>query len=216
MLRLGFLPCYRFPGVFMRSFILAAAMMPVLTAQMPAQPDETFFKGDAAQIMVSCAERAASIKPRDQHVLAQVGRIHLLARDLPKAESYFSRALSGDGEAYRWMGQAWLESGETEKGLNALMQVPQRDWRAKNTQRDAAVLLMDAGFPKEAESVMKAAFAVDKYDWQNVTAFGRACLRQRRPDLAADWFSLIMANRRKEEGLWNEIALAFADQGEER
>ncbi len=200
----------------MRPVFLLISAIPALIAQAPDKPDESFFKGDIAQVMTACAERAATIKPRDPRVLAQVGRIHLLNHDQVKAETYFNRALAGDGETYRWMGQAWLECGKTEKGLQALTQVPQRGWQAKNTQRDAAITLMDAGFPKEAESVMKAAFAVDRYDWQNVTAFGRACLRQKHQDMAAEWFALIMANRRKEEGLWNEIALAFADQGEER
>ena len=200
----------------MRATGLALALGCVLGAQVPERPTEAFFKGDPTQVMLACAERAASLKPRKDRVLAQVGRAHLIAGDRTKAESYFSRVVGGDGEAFRWMGQAWLECGHPKVGVATLLKVAEQDPAAKNIQRDAAVVLMDAGFAKEADEVMTGAFRVAPRDWQNVAAFGRACLRQNRQDLAAIWFERIMTTRRKTEGLWNEIALAFADQGVER
>ena len=200
----------------MRAIALALALGSALGAQIPDPPTEAFFKGDPTQVMLACAERAASLKPRKDRVLAQVGRAHLIAGDRVKAEAYFQRIVGGDGEAYRWMGQAWLECGSPKVGVAALIKVAEQDPTAKNIQRDAAVVLMDWGFAKEAGTVMTGAFQVAPRDWQNVTAFGRACLRQKRQDLAAIWFERIMTTRRKTEGLWNEIALAFADQGAER
>ena len=200
----------------MRTTCLALALGCTLGAQVPDQPTEAFFKGDPTRVMLACAERAVSLKPRKDRVLAQAGRAYLIAGDRAKAESYFQRVVGGDGEAFRWMGQAWLECGKPKLGLATLLKVAEQDPTAKNIQRDAAVVLMDAGFAREADEVMTGAFRIAPRDWHNVTAFGRACLRQKREDLAAIWFERIMTTRRNTEGLWNEIALAFADQGVER
>jgi tetratricopeptide (TPR) repeat protein len=166
--------------------------------------------------MLACVERAANLKPKKDRVLAQVGRAHLIAGDRAKAGAYFQKAATGDAEAQRWIGQARLECGDPKAAVTTLLEVSGQDLRAKNAKKDAAVLLMDFGFPKEADILMNSAFDLGPRDWQNVTAFGRACLRQKRPDLAAVWFARIMTTQRKEEGLWNEIALALADQGLER
>jgi len=200
----------------MRSTVLALVVGASLLAQVPEPPTEAFFKGDPTQVMLACAEKAVSLQPRKQVVLAQAGHAHLIAGDKAKAEAYFDRSASGTAETYRWLGQARLECGQAKEGIAALRQVGGRETYSKNAQRDAAVVLMEAGFPKEAEEIMDGAFQMGPKDWQNVMAFGRACLRQKRQDLASVWFARIMANQRKAEGLWNEIALAFADQGAER
>lgn len=200
----------------MRSTCLALALGCALGAQVPDHPTEAFFKGDSTQVMLACAERAASLKPRKERVLAQAGRAHLIAGDRVRAESYFQRASSGDPDATRWIGQARLECGEAKAGLATLLAVVGEDSRAKNAKKDAAVLLMDFGMPKEAEEVMSGAFAMDPRDWENVMAYARACLRQKRQDLAAIWIARIMANRRKNEELWSDIALSLLDARSER
>jgi tetratricopeptide (TPR) repeat protein len=200
----------------MRSTCLVLAFGCSLGAQVPDPITEAFFKGDPTQVMLACAERAVSLKPRKEPVLAQVGRAHLIAGNKSKAEAYFQKASTGEAEAQRWIGQAQLECGDAKTGVATLLDVTGQNLRAKNAKKDAAVLLMAFGFPKEADATMSGAYAMGPRDWQNVTAFGRACLRQKRQDLAAVWFERIMKTQRKEEGLWNEIALAFADQGAER
>jgi hypothetical protein len=200
----------------MRSTCLILALGCTLGAQVPDPLTEAFFKGDPTQVMLACAEKAVSLKPRKEPVLAQAGRAHLIAGNKSKADAYFQMAATGEADTQRWIGQAQLECGDAKAGVSTLLGVSGQSLRAKNAKRDAAVLLMDFGFPTEADAVMSGAYAMAPRDWQNVTAFGRACLRQKRQDLAALWFERIMKTQRREEGLWNEIALALGDQGAER
>lgn len=185
--------------------------------QASAKFTETLFKGDPKQVMLACAEKARALAPRKERILAQVGRAYLVAENRPKAEAMFKGAVGGDAETQRLIGQAWLECGFKDEARAAFKNVPSRaGYYGKNALAAAAVNLMDGGLVQLAEDLMQIAFQLDPRDWQNVTAYGRACLRQGRQDLAAQWFAKIMTTRRKHEGLWNEIALALADGGAER
>lgn len=197
-----------------RTALLLAA--PLLAAQAPMVPDEAFFKGDPKAIMLACAARAVELKPRNPHVLAQAGRIQLAAGERAKAEASFQAALPGDAESVRWTGQGWLESGETDKALGMLTHIPHMGLLAKDELRAGAVLLMDSGHAKEAEGVMRDLFTWDPGDWEDLAAYGRACLRQKHQDLAAAWYARAMGPRRKEGEFWAEIALSVEEQGVER
>lgn len=197
----------------MRILFMAALALPGLGQS----PDEAFFKGDPKQVMLACAEKARALAPRKERILAQVGRAYLVAEDRPKAEAMFHGAFKGDAETQRLIGQAWLECGFKDEAKSAFIILPAKaGYSGKNALAAAAVNLMDGGLVQLAEDLMRTAFQLDPRDWQNVTAYGRACLRQGHQDLAAPWFAKIMTTRRKEEGLWNEVALALADGGAER
>lgn len=205
----------RLPSTFCAG---AALLLPLgLAAQ---SGDEAFFKGDPRTVMLACAEKARSLDPKNEDVLLQTGRSYLLAKERDKAEACFKAAfpahkpIKTDG-AVR-MGEIWLESGFSQEALVWFRKVPGINPRAKNDFTEIATHLMDAGLAKEAEEFMNLAFFIDPKDWQNVSAFGRACLRAKRQELAAEWYARAMQTNRKEEGLWNEIALALADQGVDR
>ncbi len=196
----------------MKSLLLLLMGLPLLS-----QADEAFFKGDPKALMLACAEKARALAPRKERILAQVGRAYLVAEDRPKAETLFLVASGGDSETYRLVGQAWLECGFREEAKAAFKTGAARaGYSGKNVLAAAAVNLMDGGLVQLAEELMETSFQLDPKDWQNVSAYGRACLRQGRQDLAAQWYAKIMVKRRKQEGLWNEIALAMADGGAER
>lgn len=202
-LRLAFLPL---------AFATAAAQSP---APKPAF-DEAFFKGDPKAIALACAEQARSLKPKKNHVLAQIGRIQLAAGDRAGAEASFKAALPGDSETYRWIGQGWIEAGETDRAAALLPGMPIDGWSAKDEMRTAAALLMEAGRPKEAEALMARLFQKDRWGWENMSAYARACLRQGRQDLAAVWYMHALDAKRDVPPLWNEIAISLSDRGEER
>jgi Flp pilus assembly protein TadD len=77
----------------------------------------------------------------------------------------------------------------------------------------AAVVLLDGGNEAKAVELMEKAWSLDPKDWQNCVEFGRACVRNGKKDLAATWFERTVQARPKEERMWNEIALAYADGG---
>jgi len=74
-------------------------------------------------------------------------------------------------------------------------------------------LLYTSGNEAKAVELMDKAWALDPKDWQNCVEFGRAGVRKGKKDLAATWFERTVAVRPKEERMWNEIALAYADGG---
>lgn len=195
--------------------LLLASATAAAQAPKPAF-DEAFFKGDPRAIALACAEQARSLKPKKDHVLAQVGRIQLAAGDRADAEANFKAALPGDSETFRWVGQAWIEAGEADRAAPLLKDMPISGWSAKDEMRTSAALLMDAGRAKEAEALMKRLLEKDRWDWENMSAYARACLRQGRQDLAAFWYAKALDAKRDVPALWNEIAVSMSDKGEER
>lgn len=196
-----------------RLFLLPLLLASALSAQVV---EPSFFKGDPRQVMLACADRALALKPRKETVLAQAGRAYLVAGNPDRARELFEPIRHPAGETSRWIGQAWLEAGDARQALEAFSLIPELDRFAKNDMRDGAVLLMDRGFPRDGEALMGQAHQVDPRDWQNVTAFARACLRSHHPDLAAQWFARAAESNRKDEALWMEIAQSLADEGAER
>lgn len=200
---------------FRQALLLLAYATAAAQTPKPAF-DEAFFKGDPKAIALACAEQARSLKPKKDHVLAQVGRIQLAAGDRADAEASFKAALPGDSESFRWVGQAWIEAGEADRAATILADMPLLGWSAKDELRTSAALLMDAGRPKEAEALMKRLLKEDRWDWENMSAYARACLRQDRQDLAASWYAQALDTKRDKAALWNEIAISLSDKGEER
>jgi predicted Zn-dependent protease len=189
----------------------------VLALPLAAQGvDPASFEGDPARILATASAKALDLKPRKPEVLAMAGRVQLRLGERAKAEALFIRAERRSAEAQRLIGQAWLEAGDAPRAEAAFRALAESFPREKNILSAAAANLMDGQRYEAAERMMEAAYALDPRDWENVMVYGRACLRQKRQDLAAQWFARITGVRRKEEGLWNELALAFADGGEER
>jgi tetratricopeptide (TPR) repeat protein len=195
-------------------FCLAAP----LWAQAPAGVDAAYFKGDPKAIMAACADRARAIKPNDSRLLAEYGRAYLASGDRARAEEAFAAAAKSDpkdGETYRLIAFAWQRRGFKAEAMAALEQMQLMDPKAKNAFAKAAVNLLDAGQEPVAEALMEKAWKLDPKDWQNCVEFARAAVRNQRSDLAARWFAHTVEARPREERMWNEIALAFADGGVE-
>ena len=178
-------------------------------------PDPAFFKGDPQKIMLFCAEQAQTLDPHKGLVLARAGRAHLAAGDPAEAKSLFLMTLGGHSDAQRRVGQAWLEAGDLPRAMEAFGRIAPMEPGAKNELTEAAVLLVSNGHPQEAVSLMGRAYDLAPGDWQNANAFARACLRQQRPDLAAEWFSKAAVKNRKEEEFWIDVAHALANHGVE-
>jgi Flp pilus assembly protein TadD len=203
----------------MRRAVLLAALGPFLFAQAPAGVDQAFFKGDPRAVMAGCADRARAIKPKDKHLLAEYGRAYLASGNRAKAEEAFAMALmedAKDGETYRLIACAWLKNGFKPEGVAALDKMVIVDPKAKNVFSKAAVNLMDAGMTDKAVELMKRAWILDPKDWQNCAEFTRAAVRNGKLDLAAEWALHTVEAKPKEERMWNELALVYADGGAER
>lgn len=108
----------------------------------------------------------------------------------------------------------WDAEAHLNSGLAA-----QREQHPEVPEAEAlAGLQATFGTPEEvAEAYLEreavVAQALDPKDWQNCVEFGRAGVRNSKKDLAATWFERTVAARPKEERMWNEIALAYADGG---
>ncbi len=200
----------------MRHACLFGLLSAAACAKAPAGYDEAFFKGDPKAIMVACADKARVIKPNDSRLLAEFGRAYLAAGDAGRAEEAFKRAAAADpkdGETYRLIALAWLRHGRRAEALKALEDMQRMDPKAKNAFCKAAVNLLDAGAAAEAEALMEKAWQLDPKDWQNCAEFARAAVRAKQSDRAARWCARTVAARPKEERMWNELALVFADGG---
>ena len=84
---------------------------------------------------------------------------------------------------------------------------------AKENLTKGAIDLLDAGHPGEAKEAMELAYRLDPADWEDCCEFGRAAVRDKDPALAAQYFARAVEKNPLEHGVWNEIALAYADQG---
>jgi len=197
------------------TFLLLAAP---LVAQAPVGVDQAFFKGDPRTVMVGCADRARAIKPKDSRLLAEYGRAYLASGDRAKAEGAFAAALIDDpkdGETHRLIAYAWLKNGFKLEAVAALDKMVIMDPKAKNAFSKAAVNLLDAGLADKAVELMKRAWILDPKDWQNCAEFTRAAVRNGKLDLAAEWAVHTVEAKPKEERMWNELALVYADGGAE-
>ncbi len=198
---------------------VAIAVAAVLTCSLAGQVpgfEEGFFKGDPKAIAVACADKARVIKPNDSRLLAEFGRAYLAAGDRKRAEEAFQRAVASDpkdGETHRLIALAWLRHGFKTEALRAVEDMQRLDPKAKNAFAKGAVDLLDAGLGTQAEALMEKAWQLDPKDWQNCVEFGRSAVRNKKPDLMAKWFQKTVAARPKEERMWNELALAYADGG---
>lgn len=214
----------------MRFTALAAALaLPVLSQV----PEETFFKGEPRAILQACADKVRSLKSMDSRLWAEIGRAHLAVGNRAKAEEAFKAGLADDpidAPTYRIIAESWLMFGFQTEGLAVLKSIPPkfrvrehgRPWVETELPYDnkddlakGAVALADAGLLKEAEEQMEVAFGLDRDEWENATLFARACLRAKRPELAAKWLSRAVKSKPKNESIWIDVALSLADPGRE-
>jgi len=197
----------------MKKAILALLALPLLAQSSDMKLD---FKGDPKAIMLACADKARSIKPKDSRLLAEYGRSYLTSGDRVRAEEAFKLGVAvdpKDGETHFLIGYAWIRNGFKAEALEAFKQMETMDPKGKNSFARAAVVLLDAGEDARATELMEKAWRLDPKDWQNTVEFARACVRTNKLDLASIWFDRTISARPKEERMWNEIALAYADKG---
>lgn len=200
---------------------LALSMLASLQAQAPKSPDSSFFAKDSKELMRICAEEARMLQKKDSHILAEIGDIYLTLGERSKAEEVFREALElkdVDGEAFHLVGKAWLRHGFKAEAMKAFEGTSLRgggQWggwdNPKNIMKRAAMDLMDAGYPKEAEALMDRAYLIDTKDAENCYQFGRSALLAGQREIAATWFLRAIKAGPKDEEVWVEIANAYAD-----
>ncbi|HJW34194.1 MAG TPA: tetratricopeptide repeat protein [Holophagaceae bacterium] len=193
----------------MRTAALCATLLAPLVAQAPTAPDP---KAQA----LAWAEQARTLKPKQAKVLLDVGRTHLAAGDLPKAEEAFARVEAlepRDADLQVQVALAWLRGGQ---GARVLPKVPElRDRFAGEPEALAAFAegLSDLGHLAEARVVMITLAQKHPKAWEAFVRYGRACIRGQRREEAAEWFERAVAVKPKNSDIWRAIALAHADQG---
>jgi tetratricopeptide (TPR) repeat protein len=200
----------------MRAVLLAlAALSLAAQASKPAPTfDEAFFSGDRRAILVGCADRARSIKPRDAKYLAECGRAYLAAMDKPRAVEAFREAEARefkDGQVLRLIAQAWLKHGYKTEALEGYEKILQRDPKNKDAVTQAAVDLAEVGLVNEAGRYMGVLVTLDGDSWERFLLFGRALLVAGQRRKAAVWFARATALKPNEEKVFLEISRAFAE-----
>jgi tetratricopeptide (TPR) repeat protein len=149
------------------SMAILALSLPVF-AQVPANFDVAYFKGDPKTIMVACADQARARDPKDSRLLAEYGRAYLVSGDRAKAEEAFKRAIASDpkdGETHRLIGLAWLKAGLIQEAKEAFELMQKMDPKARSAFAKAAVNLVDAGLFEAGEMLMIRSTKIDKpYD----------------------------------------------------
>lgn len=198
----------------MRLLLCGLLALPLLAQGL----DEASFRGDARKLAGACADRAQLLRPKDARMLAEYGRAFLAAGERAKAEACFQLARAEsprDAEVLRLIALAWLRGGQRAEALKAISDMQVADPKARQAFTRAAVNLQEFGLAKEADALMERAWILDPSEWQNSVAFGRACLRKGRRDVAARWFARASQAKPQEEHMWNALALAYADSGAE-
>jgi len=191
---------------------LGLMALPLISAESAPLPD---FKGDAKAIMSACADRAVAIKPKDAELLAEAGRVYLVAGNRARAEEVFQAAVTvapKKGKVAKLIGEAWLKNGFKAEALESFKRMETLEPKDKNLLASAAVVLLDGGEDAMAVQLMERAWNRDPQDWQNTMDFARAALRNRKLDLAAIWFERTVAAAPKDETMWNEVAKVYADR----
>ena len=143
-----------------------------------------FFKGDPKLVMAQCADRAQTMNLKDSRSLAEFGRAYLLAGLPNKAEAAFA----------------------------AITTMQTADPKARNVFKQMAINLLEAGCLPEAIALMDRAWTLDPKDWHDHLDFARAALRLGQQDLACLYLERTVKARPKEERVWSEIMLLFAEQ----
>ncbi|HJV90429.1 MAG TPA: hypothetical protein VJ623_09005 [Holophagaceae bacterium] len=116
------------------------------------------------------------------------------------------------GDDWLEFGEAALDAGHAELAAKWLVR-PDPGRKAKEHLGLAAVRILDLGHPEAADRVMEVAYRLDPADWPNCCEFGRAAIRNGHRALAAKYFYRAVDRNPLSERMWNEIALAFAEQG---
>jgi len=173
----------------MRFTALAAALTLPLLGQAP---DAAFFKGDPKTIMVVCAEKARNLEPKDSQLLTGIGRVYLASGDRAKAEEAFKAAIAldpKDGSTHWLVAQQWLATGHRPEAMAACRLLLERDPKSPRTILKAAVTFLDRGMAEEALELMAHLCKVypKPGDQDFAVEFAKACLRNRRFDLAPTW-----------------------------
>jgi Flp pilus assembly protein TadD len=178
--------------------------------------DPGFFLKDPKTIMVVCADKARAQRPDDSRMLAEFGRIYLAAGLRDRALDAFQRAArlgKRDAATHALIAKAWLTQGAKAEALAAAKQAAELAPRNEAILGPLGVQFTDAGFPVEGNGFMEQAYAAAPTDWEMAVAFGRACLRNKNPDLAAVWFRHALTGRSGDEKVYTVVGLAYADRG---
>ena len=195
---------------------LSAVVFLLATPLFAQAPDATLFQGDAKAIALHCADQALVFAPKDAEIQAKTGAVHLATGDRAKAESCFAAAEArkpGNGDVLRLIARGWLKNGFQKEALAAYGKVLQQAPKDKGALTDSAVDLMDAHLDKEAAPFMAQVFQNDPKDEGGFMVFGRACVRAGKLDQASTWFQRAALVKPRDEGTWQDIAMALADNG---
>jgi Flp pilus assembly protein TadD len=60
---------------------------------------------------------------------------------------------------------------------------------------------------------MERAYKLEPSDWEMAVDFGRACLRAKQPDQAAEWFRHALTGSSPDNKVYRIVGLAYADHG---
>ena len=132
-----------------------------------------------------------------------------------EADAFMEKAWPVDKKAWEdfvHFGDACVRSGQASLALKWYTRGALKK-EAKENLTKGAIDLLDGGHPEEAKAAMELAYQLDPRDWEDCCEFGRAAVRNRDLPLAGTYFARAVAMNAKEDRMWNEIALAYADKG---
>jgi tetratricopeptide (TPR) repeat protein len=198
------------------ALLLTASVSAALLAQTAPGLEPDFFMKDPKTIMVVCADKARAARPDDSRMLAQFGGIYLAAGLRDRALEAFTRAgrLGGaDSTTQSLIAEAWLAQGAKTEALDAADRATDLTPRNKALLAQLGIGFMDAGFATEGDRFMRRAYAVDPTDLEMTLNFGRACLRAKHPEHAAEWFRYALSGRMEDGKVFTAIGVAYANQG---
>ena len=192
--------------------LLLALLAPPLVGQVP---DATFFKGDPKAVMLHCAAKARSLKPKNQEAIAAEARAFLLAGERAKAEFLFLalEKMSPEADTYVLIASTWLKCGLTEPVPTLIEKVCLRGAKDAGALTHLAIVLMNHGLVEEAMRIMDLAYAADRKADSEFVEFACACIRAGHEAAAPIWFERAIAVKPRNERRWLDIAMALADHG---
>lgn len=187
----------------------------VLAPSLWAQDlNEALFKGDPRVAMRVCAERALQAKPTELAFMVGRGAVHLAEGEIQKAEAMFVAAEGAhgkDGETYLRLARAWKRAGRMDMLPGLYRKLLAQDPGHEDALVGFVGLLLEGGFPKEAQECGERLFAKEPKEWELHIPIGKAWLKAGQKEAAAEWFARAAAAGRKKEEMWRSIAKAVAE-----
>lgn len=178
-------------------------------------PDASFFKGDPKAVMLHCAAKARSLKPKSEEAVAAEARALLLAGERAKAEDLLLalEKKAPEADTYVLMARVWLTCGFRGPVPALIEKACLKGAKDAGALTHLAILLMDHSLAEEAMRIMDLAYAADRKADSEFVEFACACIRTGHEAAAPIWFERAIAVKPKNERRWLDIAMALADHG---